>query len=33
MSELNVTLIDVGWGDSILIEFKNQGKPKYGLID
>jgi competence protein ComEC len=33
MSELNVTLIDVGWGDSILIEFKNQGEPKYGLID
>jgi len=33
MSELNVTLIDVGWGDSILIEYKNQGRPRYGLID
>lgn len=34
MSTLNVTLIDVGWGDSILIEYEdNQLKPHYGLID
>lgn len=33
MSELNVTLIDVGWGDSILIESIDQGVKRYGLID
>jgi len=34
MSTLNVTLIDVGWGDSILIEYEdNQLKPHFGLID
>ena len=34
MKELHVTLIDVGWGDSILIEsIDNQGTSHYGLID
>lgn len=34
MSSLSVTLIDVGWGDSILIEYENNnGKYKYALID
>ena len=34
MSTLSVTLIDVGWGDSILIESQNnQGKCFYALID
>jgi len=34
MSRLEVTFIDVGWGDSILIEHEDsQGKPHYGLVD
>lgn len=34
MSKLKVTLIDVGWGDSILVESQdNTGKDCYGLID
>ena len=34
MSKLKVTLIDVGWGDSILVESEdNNGKEYYGLID
>ncbi len=33
MSELNITLIDVGWGDSILIEYKGREETRYGLID
>lgn len=33
MSELNVTLIDVGWGDSILIEFRDGEDYAFGLID
>jgi competence protein ComEC len=34
VSTLSVTLIDVGWGDSILIESQNnQGKCFYALID
>lgn len=34
MSSLNVTLIDVGWGDSILLEsIDNNGNSYYGLID
>ncbi len=34
MSELRVTLIDVGWGDSILIESLDEnGKWHYGLVD
>jgi len=34
MAKLNATLIDVGWGDSILIEFEDQNvSPLYGLID
>lgn len=34
MSNLKVTLIDVGWGDSVLIESQdNTGKDNYGLID
>jgi len=35
MDKLSVTLIDVGWGDSILIEAGTEGnpRPRYGLID
>lgn len=34
MSTLEVTLIDVGWGDSILIESKDGiSDPHYGLVD
>lgn len=33
MEELRVTLIDVGWGDSILIEFETDTEYKCGLID
>jgi beta-lactamase superfamily II metal-dependent hydrolase len=34
MSNLNVTLIDVGWGDSVLIESTGQGgESHYGLVD
>lgn len=33
MSSLSVTLIDVGWGDSILIESEKHGVIHYGLID
>ena len=34
MAELNVTLIDVGWGDSIFIEhIDDNDDPHYGLID
>ena len=34
MRELRVTLIDVGWGDSIFVEYiDNNGIPHYGLID
>ena len=34
MSKLRMTLIDVGWGDSILLEFENDaGHTSYGLID
>lgn len=34
MSKLTVTIIDVGWGDSIFIESQNnQGQSFYGLID
>jgi competence protein ComEC len=34
MSQLNVTMIDVGWGDSILIESQtNNGDSVYALID
>ncbi len=35
MSELKVTLIDVGWGDSILIEASaaGGGRPRFALID
>lgn len=34
MSDLTVTVIDVGWGDSILIEsVDEQGKTRYALID
>ena len=34
MSYLKVTLIDVGWGDSIFIESVNHdNKPRYALID
>lgn len=34
MSELNITLIDVGWGDSIFIEsIDNNGNSTFGLID
>lgn len=34
MSSLSVTLIDVGWGDSILLESQdNNGQWHYGLID
>lgn len=34
MSYLRVTLIDVGWGDSILIEASDNGpRPRFALID
>ena len=34
MSILRVTLIDVGWGDSLLLEtVDGQNRTKYGLID
>jgi beta-lactamase superfamily II metal-dependent hydrolase len=34
MSRLNVTLIDVGWGDSILVEaIDGQNRSRYALID
>jgi competence protein ComEC len=35
MSELRVTLIDVGWGDSILIEASDTGgsRPRFALVD
>ena len=34
MGILNVTLIDVGWGDSIFIEHVDEhGVPHYGLVD
>lgn len=34
MGMLNITLIDVGWGDSIFIEhIDDAGNPYYGLID
>jgi competence protein ComEC len=33
-SELRVTMIDVGWGDSILVEaIDSHGSPYYGLVD
>ena len=34
MAKLTVIFIDVGWGDSILIEYENaQGQRIYGLVD
>lgn len=33
MNRLSVTMIDVGWGDSLLIEFEEHGDIKYGLVD
>jgi hypothetical protein len=33
MSALAVTLIDVGWGDSILIESEHNGTSFFGLVD
>lgn len=34
MGNLNVTLIDVGWGDSILIEYEDgQSNSQYALVD
>jgi len=33
MSSLSVTVIDVGWGDSILLTWENGGPPHFGLID
>jgi competence protein ComEC len=33
MNRLSVTMIDVGWGDSLLIEFEEDGDIKYGLVD
>jgi beta-lactamase superfamily II metal-dependent hydrolase len=33
MGNLHVTLIDVGWGDSILLTWEDQGECHYGLID
>jgi competence protein ComEC len=33
MASLKVTLIDVGWGDSILLESQDGGTTRYGLID
>ena len=33
MASLKVTLINVGWGDSILLESEDGGIPHYGLID
>jgi beta-lactamase superfamily II metal-dependent hydrolase len=32
--ELKITLLDVGWGDSIFLQWKNdQGEHRFGLID
>ena len=34
MSKLNVTIIDVGWGDSIFLESTDgNGDPIYALVD
>lgn len=33
MSRLAITLIDVGWGDSVLIESEEAGSTFYGLVD
>lgn len=33
MSSLTITVIDVGWGDSILIEAEENGNSYFGLID
>ena len=33
MSSLSVTLIDVGWGDSILLTWEDGGDFRFGLID
>jgi len=33
MSSLAVTLVDVGWGDSVLIESEDKGRIHYALID
>ncbi|MEM9365322.1 MAG: MBL fold metallo-hydrolase [Planctomycetota bacterium] len=34
MARLTVTMIDVGWGDCILLEFEKDGQdPRYALID
>jgi competence protein ComEC len=33
MSYLTITVIDVGWGDSILIEAKDNARSSFGLID
>jgi len=34
MSELSITLIDVGWGDSILVESVTEaGERHFGLVD
>lgn len=33
MASLRVTVIDVGWGDSLLLEADNSSGPYYALID
>jgi competence protein ComEC len=33
MARLAVTLVDVGWGDSILIESEDGGRSRYALVD
>ncbi|MBN2132589.1 MAG: MBL fold metallo-hydrolase [Sedimentisphaerales bacterium] len=33
MSRLSVTVIDVGWGDSILLDWNHGGARNFGLID
>ena len=33
MSSLSVTLIDVGWGDSILLTWKDGPDYRFGIID
>ncbi|HVR77335.1 MAG TPA: MBL fold metallo-hydrolase [Acidimicrobiia bacterium] len=34
MAELSITMIDVGWGDSILVDSQNDaGDHKFGLVD
>lgn len=33
VSKLRVTMIDVGWGDSLLLEYENANGSRYALVD